>query len=295
MKLCSCIPVFAAGVAAIGFGACGGDETLQPPVAPPGPNHAPTITAIPDTSMILGDTLRVRVQASDPDGDPLEYQVTPLLRDATEAGYVADAHIDARTGEFWFVPGGRDMPDRSILFTVTDDGGYFASTQFSVGVSYYVDQSSLALGLGSNVRSYAPMGQEFTPGYDALDVVELNLRGYSATTGTFVVRVREGTITGPVLAVSDTLALPGRFNGSAAFRFNRVTLVPQQTYVMEITQLLGQDFLCENSGGAASVYPYGRLILAGQPKENQDIWFKEGMTSPGPPNVSTFRFSSGPE
>ena len=272
-------------VAVVLGGGCAADDTAISPDVPNGQNHAPTLTAIPDTTVILGDTLRVHLVASDPDGDRLTYKMTVLLHDASEVNYVADAHIDSVNGDFWFVAGGRDRPSRSFLFTVVDKHGYPALAQLDVTVTYYVDQFSTAASLWSSVPFYSPMGQEFTPVYSALDVVELYLRGESAGPGAFLVRIRDGTITGPVMAASDTLMLAGNFSGVALFPFERVTLTPQHLYVLEIVDITGGNCLAGNSGGPASVYPGGRYISKGQPNDRSDMWFKEGAISPPPPEV----------
>jgi hypothetical protein len=274
---------FIAGVLAITLGACGSDESPLPPVIPETPNRPPTIESLRDTTMILGDTLRAHLVASDPDGDRLTYTMTVLLRDLSEADYVAVAGLDSRTGDFWFAPGARDTPDRSVLFTVADEHGYPASTQLNVGVSYYLDQFNAGSSLYQNVVSYAPMGQEFTPSYSALDIVELRLKG--DTGAGFVLRVRDGTITGPALATSDTLTLATDFNGIALFEFERVPLTPQRMYVLEIVQVSGRGALAASSGGPSSTYPGGRQILKGRPQETNDLWFKEGAGSPRPPEV----------
>lgn len=263
------------------IGAC--DDNTTSPVVPPGPNRAPTVALLPDTTVILADTLRGRVAASDPDGDRLVYKMTVLLRDASELDYVPAAHIDSTSGRFWFLPGPRDRPDRSILFTVIDEHGYPASAQLDLHVTYYIDQSSGGYGGGNNATYYAPMGQEFTPAFSALDVVELMLEDASGSTlpGRIAVRIRDGTIAGTVVAESDTLTLPDNFRGTVMFRFARVPLQPQNRYVLEIVPV-SSSFLAERDGNG---YAGGRLILSGQVQERSDLWFKEGALSPPPPEV----------
>ena len=264
-------------------GAC--DEDVTQPE-----NRPPILTAIPDTTVILGDTLRGELVASDPEGDPLTYEITVLLHESSETDYVAAAGIDPITGAFWFVPGALDLPSRSIRFTVRDDGGNTGSTRLDVAVTYYVDQFNTSYTGGYNTVFYAPMGQEFTPAYSALDVVELILARNAP--GSVFVRIRDGSITGTVLAASDTLAFAGEADlefVSALFRFPRVALTPQNMYVLEIVQVEG-EFLAARSDG--STYPVGRLILGGQVEENRDLWFKEGAISPRPPDVPTAPLSA---
>jgi hypothetical protein len=279
-----CHPIVLLSVSAFSalVSACDSEQTCQP-VAPPSVNAPPNIQALRDTTIALGDTLWGSIAATDPDGGALTYQMTTLLRDVSEVGYVVDAYLDSNTGEFWFAPGTRDRPSRSILFTAIDEGGYPASTQIEVETIYYVDQENDYQGGGAqNLSYYAPMGQEFVPSLSALDIVEVWLNGYA---GKFVVRIRPETIIGAVLAVSDTLVVPGGFKGVAAFEFERVSVIPQQLYVMEIVQVSGGEWLIGNTG--RSTYPLGRQILSGQPRENNDLWFREGAKAPRPPEVVT--------
>ncbi len=82
------------------------------------------ITAQPDTSVAYGDTLRLTASAWNPDGDALTYSIAIFASlSEVRSGYVARARMDRHTGEFWFYPGPRDVPSRSMQFGVSDEDG----------------------------------------------------------------------------------------------------------------------------------------------------------------------------
>jgi hypothetical protein len=107
--------------------ACESDRTCDPNADGPvglGPHgDPPNIEALGDTSVVLGDTLRMTASAVDPDGDSVTYDLTVCLRDTSELDYVADAYLDSLTGDFWFVAGARDLPDRNFVITARDSEG----------------------------------------------------------------------------------------------------------------------------------------------------------------------------
>ena len=176
--------------------ACDGDTTyiLRCPNGSNLQNHPPEIQALNDTSIVFGDTLRLTACAIDPDGDELTYYFTLLIRNMSEYGYVADTFMDSLTGNFWFVPGPMDMPDRSLIFTAVDEKGYSASTMCKVTTRYYIDQAYEPNGpSGShNIRYYSPVGQEFIPSLNALDIVQLWLNGSSSAD--FIINIHQSDV-----------------------------------------------------------------------------------------------------
>jgi len=264
------------------FSSCDSDPPCIPE-KPVDPGYPPIISAQRDTSVAVGDTLRLQAHANDPDGDSVAFYATAILRDASERDYVAEVHINRETGDFLFVPRFQDMPARTIMFTAVDARGYSASTLFDVSVWYHLDQKNDATATGGhNVMLYSPIGQEFVPDLSALDVVQLWLIGGSSYSGPgeFVMNIRSGTIGGQLLGASAVTALPYRFLGVASFEFERVALTPGQTYVIELVQLSGQNWLV----GTTQSNPYvsGRMILEGRPIESMDLWFREGAVEPLP-------------
>lgn len=169
------------------------------------------------------------------------------------------------------------------MFTAVDERGYSVSTLFDVSAWYHVDQKNdpTASG-GNNVLFYYPIGQEFVPGLSALDVVQLWMMGGSSYSGPaeFIVNIRTGTIGGPLLGTSAVTELPYRFLGVASFEFERIALTPGETYVIELVQLSGQNWLVGTT--QSDPYVQGRMILQGRPVESMDLWFREGAVEPLP-------------
>lgn len=109
---------------------CGDDA--ESPVSPPKGN-APVLAFQSDTTVAYGDTLRLNASATDPDGDSLAFSMAVLVSlSEIRTGYFARAGMDASTGAFWFLPGPRDVPDRSFQFTVTDETGLTDTSIFKV-------------------------------------------------------------------------------------------------------------------------------------------------------------------
>jgi hypothetical protein len=258
---------------------CGDDNTCQPVENAP-VNHPPVLQAQRDTSVFIGDTLRLAASATDPDGDALTYYLTPGLRHTSDT---CATFIDSLTGQLWFAPSVNDRPERSMILTVVDEHGYGASTLFDVAVSYYLDQfnDSFEPGSFNNVASFSPLGQEFTPQLAGLDFVELYFKTHQ-TAGELTVNIRRGTIGGEILGGSQTVVIPASFVGVVGFEFDRVSMTQDELYVIEVVQLSGRDIMIAHSGGPNSTYPHGRLIFNGSPNERTDLWFREGAKAPLP-------------
>jgi hypothetical protein len=154
---------------------------------------------------------------------------------------------------------------------------------FTQGVSYHYD---------SSIGSLLPAtGQEFTPSLQGLDFVDVNLFG-SAPSNTFQIAIHEGTITSPVLGLSDPVVSVGSFpNNQAHFVFSStVPLITGNLYVLEIIQAGGYSGWGIEIPGSAVVngqtidmnYPGGRLIYNGVPQDNLDMIFREGVVAPEP-------------
>ena len=112
------------------YGCGGGDST-----APPPGNVPPAITAQPDTTCAVGDTLFLQASAEDPDGDALYYSATIVVTmEELWHGYLPTGGINEETGRFWFRASHNDSPRRRVLFVVDDRRGGRDTTAFVVGV-----------------------------------------------------------------------------------------------------------------------------------------------------------------
>lgn len=145
-----------------------------------------------------------------------------------------------------------------------------------------------------NISYFAPVGQSFVPSASKLNYVKLNLLDNGGFDGDHVVyvNIRESTIDGDVVGVSETLILEDCFNFeegpgcgigggyTVEVRFDfveDVALVPDLTYVLEIVPEGVSSNL--NVGNSHSdLYELGGYFKDGQ--ENiEDLWFEEGYTS----------------
>ena len=265
---------------------CGEDVTA--PV-----NGSPMVGAIADTTVILGDTLQGSVVATDGELDPLTYAVTALPIHGADDN-VVNAGIDPTTGRYWFIPNDGDLPGRTLRFTVTDDNGNATKTDLHVTVTYLVDQVNfwdLTGGYGAINTAYAtPIGQEFIPATHALDVVELRFSSED-TRGRVQVRIRDGSMSGPVLAESEPVDVPQSRDvyPVALFHFDHLMLTPQHVYALEIVNISGPNVMVMWGGDR---YSRGRVTLFGNVNERGDLWFRTGTLprSPGelePPRPRT--------
>lgn len=148
----------------------------------------------------------------------------------------------------------------------------FAST--AVADEYAWDQTndSLPPGAGYGILSASPIGQEFLPDSSSLELVQLQICNPTGT-AELSVSIYSDSITGTLIACSDTTPLSENYDDLVTFVFDPVPLVPSTRYVMAVIQVAGDSFVrCADSS-----YPRGRLILAGTPEESEDFWFREGV------------------
>ena len=143
-----------------------------------------------------------------------------------------------------------------------------------------------------------PIGQEFTPSLDHVDVVELYIFGVYE--GELEVRVHVDTITGDVIG-SATTHVGWNCESIVIFQFeDSVELVPGDRYVIEVRASDGQ-FALGIAYDPPAAYPGGALILYGEPQENLDAWFREGVWGSTPVLATTwsrikdlYRWPGGP-
>jgi hypothetical protein len=112
---------------------CGDDG----PSAPPGPldpsNRSRIVAEIADTTVTLGDTLRLQWVGTDPDGDELHCQVRiHVTVEELREGYRPD--VVWRQTDFQYAPGSRDRPSRRFGLWASDPSGASDSMTFTVRV-----------------------------------------------------------------------------------------------------------------------------------------------------------------
>jgi hypothetical protein len=95
-------------------------------------NRAPLMQEQPDTSVALGDTLRLQASAYDPDGDEITYRIVVYVETIYEPW--PDIEFNSSTGRFWFAPAASDLPERAFEFIARDGRGGESSTKFAVDV-----------------------------------------------------------------------------------------------------------------------------------------------------------------
>ena len=105
---------------------CGGEKGPGTPV-----NQAPEIAALPDTAVVVGDTLRLQVEAVDPEGEELRYRLVVAWMAGTGP---ADAVLDSLSGAFRFIAKSSDRPVRWFIFFARDPVGNESSVNIYVTV-----------------------------------------------------------------------------------------------------------------------------------------------------------------
>ena len=87
------------------------------------------------------------------------------------------------------------------------------------------------------IQQLAPTGQSFTPSLTTIGFVRLYLGddAFDGLGGTVLVNLRRNSITGPLLASTESVFMPDRFVGPTNFLFqSSVPLTPGDLYVLEI-------------------------------------------------------------
>ena len=102
---------------------------------PGGENHPPVMQEIRDTTAVLGDTLWIPIEVSDPDGDELHFE---LLIECTWDKIFRDqcprAGIRRSVMKVWFWPRIYDFGLSNFMAVVDDGRGGSDSTSFSIAV-----------------------------------------------------------------------------------------------------------------------------------------------------------------
>ena len=148
----------------------------------------------------------------------------------------------------------------------------------SVACPYTVDQQNDGSAIGGywSIPNYTPIGQEFRPSFDHIDVAELHVKamGFSSAPTEFQLDVYESGGFESPLSTSDVVAVTAEHNGPILFTFpGSVPLTPGDLYVLVIRELHGVNWGMAATGDS---YPLGQIVLDGEPLWHTDAWFREG-------------------
>lgn len=125
-----------------------------------------------------------------------------------------------------------------------------------------------------------PVGQEFVPQQPRLDVVELfvdHTDSIEPVAARLCVRLRSGSMAGPVAATSDTVTV--EFDTSAPVRFGFAPAVETGVGSLWVAELVstGAGNPAIGGGPDADEYPPGRGIVGGAWLRAADMWFRTGL------------------
>lgn len=174
---------------------------------------------------------------------------------------------------------------RLIVSVLTVTGALAAKPQGFIYDQSSSDEAHVLEG-GSDITQNQPMGQSFRPTLRNVGFVRLYL--YNGLLGdtsaaTVHVNLRADSITGPLLAASFPVTIPGgaSFAGPLNFFFeNSPTVTPGMAYFF---QPIVEDN--DNIGLSHSWYNYsgGIGFLRGVPDPlDRELWFREGIVVPEP-------------
>ena len=171
----------------------------------------------------------------------------------------------------------------SLVFVIVGVCVWSLSPREACAQPYVIDQANDTISPygGWVVPQAAPVGQEFAPALPLLDVVELAINSQNiGMGGTAFVQIRHGSITGPILGVSQTASIPAIVMPVPVIRFdffNPVSLIPGTVHVIEVIATAGQLGVFVTNWGT-NPYPGGAAIAWGQLRQGEDLWFREGFT-----------------
>jgi hypothetical protein len=144
------------------------------------------------------------------------------------------------------------------------------------------------------IQTVQPMGQSFTPTLNSINFIRLftldrNVNGVGAA---LFINLRSNSITGPILASTDPVAMPDGHGGFDNFFFS--SLVPINPGTTLYFQPVVQS---GDSWGIFHSYRYeysgGSVFALGQPAVDYDLWFREGIYIPEPSSVSLLVIGAG--
>jgi hypothetical protein len=131
----------------------------------------------------------------------------------------------------------------------------------------------------------APWGQSFTPALGQVDFIRLLLYSHAppgqSQTSVYI-NLRSDSLTGPIIATTDSVSLQYPFTGPVNFFFPMsIPLAPGATYFFDPHASGGYMNLANGSYN----YPGGYAYANGLPLGGDD-WFREGIVVPEPSSTA---------
>jgi hypothetical protein len=150
-----------------------------------------------------------------------------------------------------------------------------------VAGSMIVDQcnDSMVAGGYYSIKNYTPIGQEFRPTFDRIEVAEMYVSfvGFEGEASELLVEVYADSVFGTPLSVSSVVPVAADYTGPLKFKFpESVPLTPGSLYVLVIRELHGVNWGMRATG---DLYPGGQMIRRGERVWYSDAWFREGTFS----------------
>jgi hypothetical protein len=160
----------------------------------------------------------------------------------------------------------------------------FAITAESTHGQFIDQKNDVAPQQNYNISFYDPIGQEFVPLFNRVNLVQMRVGDAGSDIGPgsdLRVSIRENTIGGAVLGVSNNTFMPDGFAGYLNFSFpSSVNLTPRGKYVIEVQKLTdvpgtGSFMLTAFNGDS---YAPGSAVRSGVVMPTSDFLFREGVT-----------------
>jgi hypothetical protein len=155
-------------------------------------------------------------------------------------------------------------------------------------VTFIFDQQSATESTGGGsavvIQANQPLGQSFTPSLSSVGFIRLALSDptFNSLGATFVVNLRDGSITGNILGTSDSVTMPDRFAGYVDFFFaTPVSITPGTQYYFQPSLGSGDASWTIRSYNAYA-YSGGTAYNNGIAAPGFDLWFREGIIVPEP-------------
>jgi len=129
----------------------------------------------------------------------------------------------------------------------------------------------------AQILSNSPIGQEFKPSLPTLEAVEVEIGTMnSGGDDTVTLIIREGTITGTVIATASMLLVQG-FGGWVHFALTPVSVTPESTYVIQLQatkNTFGWSYSSSLVAPFLDAYTRGVAIELGSPEPTDDYCFR---------------------